>query len=42
MMAQDITATVIFPPSAPAAPTTAISGSTNVLITWVAPSSNGG
>jgi hypothetical protein len=41
MMALDITATVSFPPSAPAAPTTAISGN-NVLITWVAPSSNGG
>ncbi len=39
-MAQDITATVYFPPSAPAAPTTAISG-LNVLITWVAPSNGG-
>jgi hypothetical protein len=39
-MARDITATVSFPPSAPAAPTTAISG-LNVLITWVAPSNGG-
>ena len=37
---QDITSTVLFPPSAPAAPTTTISGTT-VITTWVAPSNGG-
>ena len=38
---QVITSTIISAPSAPAAPVTAISGTTDVAITWAAPADGG-